>query len=35
MHLQSAYELDLARKESGKQIQRIPRRHVAAPRPAA
>jgi addiction module HigA family antidote len=26
MNLQSAYELDLARKQSGKAIQRIPRR---------
>jgi plasmid maintenance system antidote protein VapI len=26
MNLQSAYELDLARKHSGKAIQRIPRR---------
>jgi addiction module HigA family antidote len=26
MNLQSAYELDLARRESGKAIQRIPRR---------
>ena len=34
MNLQSAYELDLARKESGKAIQRIPRRE-AEPRPAA
>lgn len=34
MNLQSAYELDLARKESGKAIQRIPRRE-AKPRPAA
>jgi plasmid maintenance system antidote protein VapI len=24
MNLQSAYELDLARKESGKEIQRLP-----------
>ncbi|MBK9166482.1 MAG: HigA family addiction module antidote protein [Bryobacterales bacterium] len=35
MNLQSAYELDLARKESGKEIQRIPRRSKAEPRPAA
>jgi antitoxin HigA-1 len=35
MNLQSAYELDLARKESGKEIQRIPRRSEAEPRPAA
>lgn len=34
MNLQSAYELDLARKESGKAIQRIPRR-AAEPRSAA
>lgn len=34
MNLQSAYELDLARKESGKAIQRIPRRQTE-PRPAA
>lgn len=34
MNLQSAYELDLARRESGKAIQRIPRRE-AEPRPAA
>lgn len=34
MNLQSAYELDLARKESGKEIQRIPRREHAEPRPA-
>src|ERR1700722_13356814 len=26
MNLQSAYELDLARRQSGKQIQRIPKR---------
>ena len=36
MNLQSAYELDLARKESGKEIQRIPKRGaMAEPRPAA
>ena len=36
MNLQSAYELDLARKESGKAIQRIPRRSkTEQPRPAA
>lgn len=35
MNLQSAYELDLARKESGKAIQRIPRRNAAEPRSAA
>jgi len=34
MNLQSAYELDHARKESGKAIQRIPRRRWAEPRPA-
>jgi antitoxin HigA-1 len=27
MHLQTAYELDLARKENGKAIQRIPKRN--------
>lgn len=30
MNLQSAYELDLARKESGKEIQRIPKRSAVA-----
>jgi len=30
MNLQSAYDLDLARKESGKAIQRIPRRSETA-----
>jgi len=36
MNLQSTYELDLARKESGKAIQRIPKRSATAePRPAA
>jgi addiction module HigA family antidote len=35
MNLQSAYELDLARKQSGKKIQRIPRRAEAEPTPAA
>jgi addiction module HigA family antidote len=35
MNLQSAYELDLARQQSGKAIQRIPRRNEAHPRPAA
>jgi len=36
MNLQSAYELDLARQQNGKAIQRIPRRsESAAPRPAA
>jgi addiction module HigA family antidote len=37
MNLQSAYELDLARQQNGKAIQRIPRRSNAPvePRPAA
>jgi addiction module HigA family antidote len=35
MNLQTAYELDLAREESGKAIQRIPRRVESKPRPAA
>ena len=37
MNLQSAYELDLARQQSGKAIQRIPRRSdvPAEPQPAA
>ena len=36
MNLQTAYELDLARRQSGKAIQRIPKRSgTAAPRPAA
>ena len=37
MNLQSAYELDLAREQNGKAIQRIPRRSDAPvePRPAA
>jgi len=36
MKLQSTYELDLARKEKGKEIQRIPRRsEMAKPQPAA
>jgi antitoxin HigA-1 len=35
MNLQSAYELDLARQQSGKAIQRLPRRSDAEPRPAA
>lgn len=36
MSLQSAYELDLARQQSGKAIQRIPKRSdTAEPRPAA
>jgi addiction module HigA family antidote len=35
MNLQSAYELDLARQQSGKAIRRIPRRSKAEPRPAA
>jgi antitoxin HigA-1 len=34
MNLQSAYELDLARQQNGKAIQRIPkRRETAEPRP--
>jgi addiction module HigA family antidote len=37
MNLQSTYELDLARQQRGKSIQRIPRRSAAPeePRPAA
>lgn len=36
MNLQSAYELDLARQEHGKEIMRIPKRsETARPRPAA
>jgi addiction module HigA family antidote len=37
MNLQSAYELDVARQQSGKAIQRIPRRTPpkSEPRPAA
>jgi addiction module HigA family antidote len=36
MNLQSAYELDLARRENGKAIQRIPKRSaITEPRPAA
>ena len=37
MNLQSAYELDLARQQLGKAIQRIPKRSDlrAEPRPAA
>jgi len=36
MNLQSAYELDLARQQVGKAIQRIPKRsQTAEPRPAA
>src|SRR5271170_1480404 len=36
MNLQSAYELDLARQENGKEIRRIPKRsETAEPRPAA
>jgi addiction module HigA family antidote len=36
MNLQSAYELDLARQQVGKAIQRIPKRsETAEPRPAA
>lgn len=34
MNLQTAYELHLARKESGKALQRIPRRSPAEPRPS-
>ena len=35
MNLQSAYELDLARQENGKAIERLPKRSViAGPRPA-
>lgn len=36
MNLQTAYELDLTRQQSGKAIRRIPRRSdIAEPRPAA
>ncbi|MBM3813981.1 MAG: HigA family addiction module antidote protein [Acidimicrobiia bacterium] len=35
MNLQSAYELDLARQQSGKAIQRIRSRKVSEPRSAA
>jgi addiction module HigA family antidote len=37
MNLQSAYELDLARQQLGKTIQRIPKRNdlPSQPRPAA
>ena len=36
MNLQVAYELDLAREQHGKEIQRIPKRGPnAEPRPAA
>jgi antitoxin HigA-1 len=36
MNLQTAYDLDLARQQSGKAIQRIPKRSEAPePRPAA
>jgi addiction module HigA family antidote len=36
MNLQSAYELDLARQQRGKAIQRIPKRsETEEPRPAA
>ena len=37
MNLQSAYELDLARQQLGKSIQRIPKRsdRPVVPRPAA
>lgn len=34
MNLQAAYELDLARQKTGKEIQRIPRR-PGAPSPVA
>src|ERR1700675_1250853 len=35
MNLQSAYELDLARQQVGKAIQRIPKRSETAARPPA
>jgi addiction module HigA family antidote len=35
MNLQSAYELDVARQQLGKAVQRIPKRSPAEPRPAA
>lgn len=36
MNLQTAYDLDLARQQNGKAIQRIPKRsETAVPRPAA
>lgn len=37
MNLQSAYELDLARRQTGKAIQKIPARgnHMTVARPAA
>jgi antitoxin HigA-1 len=35
MNLQSAYELDLARREVGKAIERIPRRSGSVVEPAA
>lgn len=36
MNLQNAYELDPARQQNGKAIQRIPKRNeTAEPRPAA
>jgi addiction module HigA family antidote len=36
MNLQSAYELDLAREQNGKAIQRIPKRsEMAEPQPVA
>lgn len=35
MNPQSSYELDLARQESGKAIQRIPRRQGSEPRTGA
>jgi len=31
MNLQKTYELDLARKEAGKEINRIPRRKMTRP----
>jgi len=34
MNLQSAYELDLARSQNGKAIQKIPRRDTAASQPS-
>src|ERR1700682_5195466 len=34
MNLQSAYELDLARRESGKAIQRIPKRRETLSEPS-
>lgn len=35
MNLQTAYELDLARRESGEALQRIPRRSAAEPQLSA